>query len=116
MVWICVLISRLTRCQYTESGIRIRNKISGFSRYLKVAETERINFDNSLQENPEDFTYYLAYAIALNAHYSFLTKYTLLLKPVPDWYEPAMFIMPKVFLGAKRINLEELVDLIEHHS
>ena len=116
MIWICVLISRLTLGQYTESGIHIRNKISGFKRYLQVAEEERIDFDNSLQENPEIFTYYLAYAIALNANFSFLSQYTLLLRSVPDWYETMLFIMPRVYLDGKIINLEEIIDLVEINS
>jgi len=69
-----------------------------------------------LQENPEIFTYYLAYAIALNANFSFLSQYTLLLRSVPDWYETMLFIMPRVYLDGKIINLEEIIDLVEINS
>jgi hypothetical protein len=115
--WLARIIYKASQIAYTETGVRLRNSISGFKKYISIAEKDRLSFHNSIKEQPESFDYYLAYAIALDVNLEWLPEYTLLIREPPDWYQIKFFAtLPAVFYNGNKLSLLEVINLVEYYS
>lgn len=56
------------------------DEIEGFREYLKVAEEERLNFENPPEKTPEIFEEFLPYALALDVEQKWSEKFDETLK------------------------------------
>ena len=56
------------------------DEIEGFREYLKVAEEERLNFENPPEKTPEIFEEFLPYALALDVEQEWSEKFDETLK------------------------------------
>jgi len=70
----------------TEKGVRALEEILGLSRYVRLAEVDRIEFHNAPEKGPEVFERILPYAIALNLTRVWTDQFKGLLAEPPDWY------------------------------
>ncbi len=87
-------IVRLSKLQLTEKGIKAKNVLLGFKKFLSIAEADRLNYFNKPQSQPEEFMEYLPYAIALGVDDNWNMKYAGLLHKIPSWYSPETIRLP----------------------
>jgi len=110
-------IIKLAEQTYTEKGLRLRDQISGFQEYLNIAEKNRLDFHNSVQEQPELFTYYLAYAVALGTNTTWLEEYKSIGIRITDTFVVDIIdALPRVVHQGKQQSLIQIIDLVEKHS
>jgi len=70
----------------TSRGVRAMEQVLGLSKYIRLAEVDRIEFHNAPEKTPETFERMLPYAIALNLTKVWTNQFSGLLKTPPDWY------------------------------
>lgn len=70
----------------TQKGVRALEQVLGLSRYIRLAEVDRIEFHNAPEKNPETFERMLPFAIALNLTKVWTDRFEGLLNEPPDWY------------------------------
>lgn len=70
----------------TKKGVRALEEILGLSRYIRLAEVDRIEFHNAPEKSPQVFERMLPYAIALNLTRVWTQQFEGLLKEPPEWY------------------------------
>jgi hypothetical protein len=76
----------------TKEGVRVREHLEGFKRYLEVAEKDRIAFHDSPEKAPspqrniELFSMYLPYAMMFGIEEEWATQFDDIFAEEPDWY------------------------------
>lgn len=76
----------------TKEGVRVREYLEGFKRYLKVAEKDRIKFHDSpnkvgeRERTIELFSTYLPYAMIFGVEDEWADQFGDIFKEAPDWY------------------------------
>jgi uncharacterized membrane protein YgcG len=70
----------------TKKGVRAREHIAGFERYIKVAETDRLAFHNAPERTPERFDALLPYAIALGLERDWAAIFADMDMQQPAWF------------------------------
>jgi len=70
----------------TKKGVLALEEILGLSRYIRLAEVDRIEFHNAPEKSPHVFERLLPYAIALNLTRVWTDQFRGLLTESPDWY------------------------------
>lgn len=79
----------------TAEGVRLKEHLEGFKRYLSVAEKDRLAFHDSPHGNalrgtpdrkPETFSAFLPYAMAFGVEKAWAEQFADLHLPPPDWY------------------------------
>lgn len=71
----------------TQKGTRIEERIEGFKLFLSVTETDRIAFHDAPEKRPEQFSYFLPYAIALGIEEKWAAQFKDIDIPSPEWAE-----------------------------
>jgi uncharacterized membrane protein YgcG len=82
---IIVLMSNVMPAR-TKKGVRAREHIAGFERYITVAEEDRLAFHNAPERTPERFDALLPYAVALHAEEAWARIFDDIDMDSPSWY------------------------------
>ena len=72
---IIILIFGLSMPKRTPLGAEARERILGFKEYLRVAETDRINFTDAPEKSPKVFEKFLPYAIVFGVEKKWAEKF-----------------------------------------
>ena len=70
----------------TMKGVRRLEEVLGLSKYIRLAEVDRIEFHNAPEKGPELFEKLRPYAIALNLTTVWTRQFEGLLSEPPQWY------------------------------
>ncbi len=70
----------------TRAGVRAKEHLEGFRRYLAVAEKHRLIYQNSPERTPEHFDRLLPYAIAFGVERAWAGYFAELHHNPPSWY------------------------------
>lgn len=70
----------------TAEGVRLKEHLEGFKRYLSVAEKDRLAFHDAPQRKPETFNAFLPYAMAFGVEKAWAKQFADMHLPPPDWY------------------------------
>jgi len=70
----------------TREGVRVKEYLEGFKRYLEVAEKDRLKFHNAPEKKPETFSAFLPYAMAFGVEKEWAEYFEDMQLEQPDWY------------------------------
>jgi uncharacterized membrane protein YgcG len=70
----------------TKQGVRAREHIAGFERYIEVAEEDRLAFHNAPERTPERFDAMLPFAVALHVEQAWAHIFDDIDMESPSWY------------------------------
>lgn len=70
----------------TADGVRIKEQLEGFKRYLDVAEKDRLAFHNAPEKTPKLFDTYLPYAMAFGVEKAWAKQFEGMYTEQPGWY------------------------------
>lgn len=86
----------------TPAGQKIQDKITGFKRYLSLAEKDRMNFHNPPEMTPELFEKFLPYALALEVEHKWAEIFSATVNsvtPEQEYRRPSWYLSGKTFSG-----------------
>jgi len=83
---LCIMLAGILMPARTRAGVRLKEHIEGFKRYLMVAEKERIAFHNAPERTPELFDRYLPYAMALGVERAWAEQFGDIYFEEPSWH------------------------------
>ncbi len=75
------LDARMTDSGYTKWG-----EIAGFKMFLEFTDKDRMAYNDAPEKNPEQFSQYLAYAVALGVEQQWANQFNDLMIDTSDWY------------------------------
>ena len=109
-------LGKILNPQYTQKGQEIKSKIVGFKKYLDIAEADRIDFFNSLSNDPHAFTYYLSYAVALGIKTPWTWQYSAIINEPSHSYSPSIHIpFPQAYFQGEKLRFINYIELIKNH-
>lgn len=73
----------------TRTGVRLKEHLEGFKRYLSVAEADRLAFHNAPERTPEEFDRNLPYAISFGVEKEWAKQFEGIYDTEPTWYHGA---------------------------
>lgn len=85
----------------TQRGTRIEERIEGFKLFLSVTETDRIAFHDAPEKKPEQFSQFLAYAIAFGIEEKWAAQFKDHDFPPPEWAEGYSGSANSVFFASR---------------
>lgn len=93
MFGIALIASGLCGCMWgwlmparTAEGVRVKEQLEGFKRYLEVAEKDRLAFHNAPERTPKLFDAYLPFAMAFGVEESWARQFEGIYAQQPSWY------------------------------
>jgi uncharacterized membrane protein len=84
---IIVIIFGFLMGKKTKLGAETKDYILGFKLFLSVTETNRLDFHNAPEKNPEQFMQFLPYAIALGVENKWAQQFKDVYIEQPSWYQ-----------------------------
>ena len=103
----------LSKMKLTKKGLKAKNTLIGFKKFLNVAESDKLDYFNHPESEPDVFMEYLPYAIALGVDENWNYKYAGLLINPPSWYALKYIRLPILPDGMRDIT--DLIDVVQEY-